>query len=363
MPAKVTCSCGASLTVNDDAAAKKATCPRCGNAISLSRTAIKRLDNPAGSGPPPLPGQSASARAAVPQSGAPHTGSPQTGIVKPPKVATAASREQLSEESEDEEIEDEEIDVQLPEKPRKKKGRRRGLAQVNLGLAFHYFLPFVFLIGTGSGLLATVLDIGVNTFEFEANEEPANFFFFSAGLFMLLTGVIAVPAAALGLLGAPEEAGRGPVTISLGLLFASFLPAAILLFLDHHQWLFFVIGFGALFTAWTFWMGFLNELGKELHQNNLAKEVRRAIVKGIVTAISGFSVVLLGGFLVLAVIQAPYILYFVSPAVLAAILTILFKLGQFDGFFSFFFGPSGIPFALEYANFIGGIRMVILRRT
>src|SRR5262249_7252447 len=120
MPAYVTCGCGTSLSVRDEDVAKKLACPRCGKDVVV----------------------------------------PSTGIQKSPASPPSLARSEPLESEVWEVAED--VDIELPERPRKRKGRRRGLERVNLGLAFHYFLPFVFLTGAGAGLLAVILNMGID---------------------------------------------------------------------------------------------------------------------------------------------------------------------------------------------------------
>src|SRR5262249_1256487 len=152
------------------------------------------------------------------------------------------------------------LDVSRP--VRKPKIDRRGLRRVNQALAFHYVLPFLFLLAAGSGLLALMFAMGIRFFEFANLFEAAHSLFFLSGVLFLIRGSGAIPAVGLAIIGTPPRAGRGLLLASLGLLVAGLVPAALLGLLQDYRWVFFALALVMILASWSVWIGALVRLGK-----------------------------------------------------------------------------------------------------
>jgi hypothetical protein len=306
MPIRHSCECGAELLLREEQRAQGLACPRCRKQIVAAPAEASVQASPG------VPGRAQ-------RSG-----------------GGAAPEQQL-------EVSERDLDISRP--VRKPKIDRRGLGRVSQALTFHYVLPFLFLSAAGSGLLALIFTLGVRVFELGQLVEAAHGLFFFSGVLFLITGIGAIPGIALGLIGTPPKAGRGLLLLSLGLLCAGLLPATLLLILQDHRWVFFVVALITFLGSWSMWIGSLVRLGKILRRPELAEECRRTLVHGIRVAVVCTITLMVGGLAMMLIVRYPIAFWAVGPMFFGALATIAFSLGGFDSFLGFFFAPTAIPFA------------------
>jgi hypothetical protein len=244
------------------------------------------------------------------------------------------------------------------------RARRRYLRGVNSGLAFHYVAPFLFLAGTGAGVLGLVLTVSARAFEWENAVAAASFFFRAGGLFLFLTGAASIPAAFFGLLGASANGGgRATLLACLGLLGIGCASAASLVAFPGFGPGFFALGLATTFGAWIFWVTFLRGLGPSLGRQEVAEEALRTLLGGLKTLAISLPILLVVGFLVAAMVKRPILITVIPATFVGAVVTLAYHFGNFESILSMLLAPTGIPFVLDYLNFVAGLRMLIQRRS
>jgi hypothetical protein len=317
MAIRLTCPCGKKIPIRDEDATKWVSCPRCGVVVNLP---------------------------------------PEEGIGSSPGRPAGRQDRPRHEVEEEDAL----ADLLVRHRRQEGKGRRRYLRGVNRGLALHYVAPFLFLAGTGAGMLALVLVLSGRTFEWEKAVDAAGFFFVVSGVILFLSGALAIPAAFLALLGAPPT---GSLLSSVGLFAAGCLCAALLVVFPGYGPAFFGVALVTLFGAWVFWMIFLCGLGSLLERQEVAEGAGQILWSGVLTLALGLPTLLVAGMLVAAMVKRPFLVLVIPTGVVGAAATIIFVAGGFESLLGMVLTPTGIPFVLEYLNFIGGLRMVILRRS
>jgi len=239
------------------------------------------------------------------------------------------------------------------------RARREYLRWLDRGLVCHYATPFLVLGSIATGLLALSLTLSVRILDWEEAAEGAAFFFRASGLFLFLTAMLAVPTSLCGLLGRPLSA---TLLVSLGLLGPGSLAAAALVIWPQYGPLLFLMGLTLLVVAWVCWMMFLRDLAPLLERPEVAAGAVHALwggVKALAIALPvGFVVVLV----IVAMIKRPILLFFVPVGTLGSLVTVIYLVGSFDTVTGFLLAPTGLPVALEYLNFISGLRVLIQRR-
>ncbi len=241
------------------------------------------------------------------------------------------------------------------------KSRRHYLRLVHQGLAFHYVVPFLFLAGTGTGMLALVLVLSGRFFDWDSAAEAAGVFFRVSGVLLFLTGLVSAPAAVLGLrAGGPA----GLLVTCLGMLAAGALSAALAVVFPVSWGPAFLGGaLALLFGAWAAWMVFLAGLGPVLRRGEVGEGAIRTLWAGGGTLARCLPLLLVGGILVAAMVKWPVLITVIPASFVGAVATIAYHAGGFDSIPALLLAPTGIPFALEYLNFIAGLRMLIERRS
>jgi hypothetical protein len=314
MAIRLTCPCGKQLRIRDEDVTEWVSCPACGVVVNLPPEEGTRV-------PQPPPGKT-----------------PGDGVTVP--------------------------DLEARFRRREARARRRHLRGVDRGLVFHYVTPFLFLAGTGTGVLGLVLSLGARLLEWESAADAARFFFVLSGVFLFLTGALAVPAAVFGLLGgSPGGGGLGALLACLGLLAAGCLSAALLVVFPGYGPPLFAAGLATLFGGWVSWMAFLRWLGPSLRREEVGEGAVRMLWAGVRTLAVSLPVLLIVGTLVAVMVKRPILITFIPATFVAAVVTIAYHVGNFDSVLGLLLAPTGIPFALEYLNFIGGLRMLIERRS
>ena len=239
------------------------------------------------------------------------------------------------------------------------RARRAYLRWLDRGLVCHYATPFLVLGGMATGLLALSLTLNVRILDWEEAAEGASFCFRASGLLLLLAAVLAVPPSLCGLRGRPMST---TLLVSLGLLGPGALAAAVLVILPQYGPLLFLAALTLLFVAWVCWMMFLRDLAPVLE----CPEVAAGAVHTIWGGLKALAIALPVGFVVcvviVAMIKRPVLLFFVPVGTLASLVTLIFLVGNFDTVTGFLLAPTGLPVALEYLNFISGLRVLIQRR-
>jgi hypothetical protein len=319
MAIPVDCPCGARLRIRDENANKWQSCPKCGLILNLPpEEGIRALDHSVTAKPSPL----------------------------------------------SEEAPDEITDVD-PEalRPRTAKARKRYLRGVNVGLALHYVIPFLFLVGTGTGLIGMLVAMNGAIHDWEGTSNAAGFFFRTCGIFQFLVGSLALPVMLFGLFGSPDGAGRGQLLIGSGLLALGTAAAAVLALYPRFGTILFLVALAALFGAWVHWMVFLGRLGPILKRPEFAEGSRQTLMAGVRMLAADIPFLLVLGLLIGFGIKRPLLIPVAPGPFLGAIAVIAWHVGNFDSLLSLFLSPTGIPFTFDYLNFIGGTRNLVLRRS
>jgi hypothetical protein len=325
MAAVVTCPCGTVIQIRDEDLSRWLACPRCGVIVYL---------------PPDEAVGAAPAEDADDWGEAP--------------VPVAAKGEAPGEK------------IEVPDlagrfRKQEGKARRRYLRRVNRGLAFHYAVPFLFLAGAGTGVLALVLILSARMFDWDAAAEAAAVFFRVSGVLLLLTGLLSALPAVLAL-----HAGGsvGVLAACLGLLGVGCVSAALtVVFPSFYGPAFLGLALAVLFAAWACWMVFLAGLGPVLRRAEVGEGAMRTLWAGGWLLARGLPFLLVGGIAVAAMVKWPVLITVIPASFLGALVTIAYQAGGFDSIPALLLAPTGIPFTLEYLNFIGGLRMLIDRRS
>jgi hypothetical protein len=335
MPALVTCRCGAVVRV--PAARKKAriVCPRCQAELHShsGEEGIRTTPSPA----------KASPAAAI------------QGAPMPPVPSVATDTKDVPVEVAP--------DAELVDKDRKRglRAQRRGLKWVYLGLALHFPAPILFALATLTACLALGLSAVGQSPRFDSIRPSAQVFcYISASLYLLLTLVELAPN--LLALSLTDPTGRTFFGTAFGIRCGVCL-CAILVFL------FPTYGPGqlglALVTsvgAWAFWMWGLYRLGDSVNRNDICEGVGRTTLRGLKTLGLALASMIVLFTVVFISIRFPWMLFLFTPAFIGSVVKIAFTQGDFDSILKFFLAPTGIPFVLEYINFILGVRTVLERR-
>jgi hypothetical protein len=233
---------------------------------------------------------------------------------------------------------------------------------VNRGLVLHYVVPFLFLVSTALGLLAVVLAVNARTHGWESTLEAAGDLFVVSGVLFILTGAGAAVAAFLSLLARPP--GLGVLLGCLALSAVGTLLAAGLV--GFSEWPYgpalFAVTLLSLFGGWCCWLAFLRGLAVELHRKEEAHGPVDVFWGALRTLAVVLPLVFFGGILLGALVRRPWLVLWVPAGLVGAVAAVAFRLGGFDSLLRFILAPTGFPFALEYLNFIGGVRQLIQRR-
>jgi hypothetical protein len=328
------CACGAKLQIPDEDIKKWVSCPACRVIVSL----------------PPEDGIRAAAAATTATSAAVRSSRPPPF---PPPFPPPLP-EPAEEESNEEDLEDR-------RRRRKAKARRQYLEGINVGLALHYVVPFVSLVGIGTGVLALISSLNSALLEWESADEAALGFFVASGVFLFLAGSLALPAALFGLLASPNGSGRRPLMSGVGLFAAGTLAAAILIVRPRFGLPLFAAGLGCLFGGWAYWLVFLGCLGPALKRPEVAEGARRTLLAGVRMLAVGIPFLLTLGILVGLGLRRPWLIPVAPGPFLGAVALIAWHVGNFDSLLDLFLAPTGIPFTFEYLNFISGMRVLLER--
>jgi hypothetical protein len=147
------------------------------------------------------------------------------------------------------------------------------------------------------------------------------------------------------------------------LFLAGSAAALLMVVLPRYHAAFFGTALLLLFGGWVCWLIFLAGLGPVLRRDEVRGGAERVLWGGV-RALAVCLPLLLGmGLLVAAMIQRPVLILIIPAGFVAALVTIAYHAGGFDSILGLLLAPTGIPFTLEYLNFIGGLRMLIERRS
>jgi hypothetical protein len=333
MASVLTCSCGAVVRIRRADEKKRIECPRCHAEL---RPAAEEAICTTPASPAPRAAADPSHKAPVPP-------------------AAPASQDLAIEV---------EPDPGLREKDRKRatRGQRRGLRAVHLGLAFHFPSPVAFLLAA----LTTGLTLGLAGLSHSPRTAgaagPAVFFGYVSTGFFLLTGLLEIAPSVLAL-GLTDGPGRWFFGVAFVLRCGACLLACLVLFFPTYAPGHLGMALVAMTIAWGLWMAGLYRLGFSVNRKDITEGAVRITFRGLkILGIAMFT--LLITFAIIGVsIRYPPLLFVFPPAMIGAALKIAFTLGDFDSMLRFFFAPTGVPFLLEYLNFIIGVRTILERRT
>jgi hypothetical protein len=240
--------------------------------------------------------------------------------------------------------------------------RQRSLRWVNHGLSLHYAGPFLFLAGMVLGMLGTILTLSARMYGWTKAADSGWFFFVVSGVFFLLAGAVGASAGFLALLGAGPSASR-TLLPCVALSAAGCLALPLVILVPEFALAIYVGCLATLFGGWVFWMVYLRSLGLSLEREEAARGAVDTLFAGLRTAAFALPVLFLGGLLLAAMVYRPILLLLLPAGFIAALVTVVFILGNFESLLGMFFTPTGVPFALDYLNFIAGVRQVIRRRS
>jgi hypothetical protein len=125
----------------------------------------------------------------------------------------------------------------------------------------------------------------------------------------------------------------------------------------------YLLALAVLCAGWAYWLAFLCRVGQALGRDGIADGATRTLRSGLGTLACSLLLAFVLGVAVAVLVRLPDLIWFVTPGFAGAAATVAYMGGGFDSLLTFFLTPTGVPFALEYVNFISGLRMFILRRT
>jgi hypothetical protein len=326
MPIHISCPCGKRLLIPDGTAATKFLCPSC-------RTVLH----------------------------APH----EAGVPAP-IVPTADASEEVRPVEEPVEVYPEE---EKPDRKRRQhaKIRRQGLNQVNRGLAIHYASTFAVYGGVWAAIIAALFKVAADLSGDEAAAKATGFFFCASSALFLIAGLIELTVLVLCLL--VPAAGAKPFLFGALAAWAPVLALAVWVFWpDDHRPFALAGALVIMLGVWTLWMLFLRRLAVYLHQDEIAAETVRLLVRGLGMML--LAVVLLTaliGFIHLLVyLKYPFMRFVLITVVISMFLGMM-RIAAATRFFEsmvhFLLFPTGILFVFKYLDVIGSLRMVIYRRS
>jgi hypothetical protein len=256
------------------------------------------------------------------------------------------------------------IDLQVRHGKAAIKARRRGLHRVSLGLAFHYpGLATYWAANVTAGVGLTLHVLAKHPKLAESLAEPARSWLTVSSVAILLTWLFELPPTVFGMF-APGGGRRILLVAALALRSVACLFAGLALAgasSDRHV-TFNLMAMMAMTGAWVLWMGFLHGLGGSLGRPEVAAGARETCVRGLRALACSWVLWSIGAAVSLALVRFPPIMQFVPGAAIAAAARVGYHFGGFESLFEFFLYPTGLPFALAYVQFIGGLRGVIARR-
>jgi hypothetical protein len=329
MPTHIKCQCGKPLVIPDGTAARKIVCPIC-------RAVVRAPEQPS----------SPTRAKSLPDAGAP---------LRPVEEATEVFPER--------------------EKPDRKqrrqaKVRRHGLNQVNRALALHYASTFAVYAGIWTAIIAAFLLLAVNLARGDKAEEPLGnamgFFFCAAAGFVLLAGLIELATFAL-CLWVPAAGARLLLFGSLG-AWVGVLALSIWVFWpDDHRPFALAGAFVVLLGSWTLWLLFLRRLAFYLHQEEIAAETVRMLLRGIFMMLLAVVLVTVAMLYISLIVYVKYPLARFTLVAMAitgflGLMRIAAATRFFESMLHFLLFPTGILFVFKYLDLIGSVRMVIYRR-
>jgi hypothetical protein len=245
----------------------------------------------------------------------------------------------------------------------KTRARRQYLRAVDRALLVYYVAPFVFLLGVGSGLLAVIFDLNGELYDWESALATANGLFKISGPFLFFAGLLAFSAAMMGLVGsAPHTGGQRALMGGMGLLAVGCLCAALLAVLPEFRSTLFFAALTILLVGWWCWMAFLGQLGPVLKSTVLDDGAEQALWSVLRTVAILVPLLLFEGVMIGFTVKRPWLIPFAHAPFIAAVAAISYRVGEFESILSLFFAPTGVPFALDYLNFIAGVRGLVQRR-
>jgi hypothetical protein len=321
MAVVLTCSCGADVRLPKGQEQGRVLCPRCGSELRPgSGEPIQKSAAPA----PPAPAAS------------PAPNSPVVEVVPDPD---------------------------LLEKDRKRatRAQRRGLRLVHLGLAFHYGGAATFAVAIITAAVTLGLAGIAHSPKLESAAGPATFFAYISAVFFLLTGLVDAVPSLLGLAVIDAHA-RAFFGVSFVLRCGGCLLACLVFPFPDYAPGHLGLASLAMLIAWGLWMGGLFRVGCTVNRKDITEGVTRITFRGLTTLGLALATLFIVSILLVIGVRFPFLLFIYPPVGIAMALRVMFVLGEFDSILRFFGTPTGIPFLIDYFNFITGVRTVLERR-
>jgi hypothetical protein len=246
--------------------------------------------------------------------------------------------------------------------------RARDLHRLDWGLALHFVSPLVYLVGVLASGLGCFFSVAAQSRNLESMTSPAHFFTFSACLCLLLVGGIEIVNTGLAM-STRGGVGRNFLTGAFGLYCAGSLLAALGMFLDDYRAAFLPCSLLLVTIAWAVWLGYLAAVGRSLGRPEISEQAGRTVMSAFSRmALTGIFWFIIGIGVWFAMLLGarwrawfPGHLLLLTPASVGAAAKVTWYFGKFDSIVEFVLFPTGVPFALEYMNFIGGTRVIIDR--
>jgi hypothetical protein len=254
-------------------------------------------------------------------------------------------------------------DPELLDRDRKRatRGYRRGVRLVHLGLAFHYPAPVAFAVATLTTCLTLGLAGAAHSPKMASAEGPATFFACVSAAFFLLTGLLEVAPSLLGL-ALTDTTGRSLFAAAFAVRCLACLLACLVFIFPTYAPGHLGLALMAMVIAWVLWMAGLYRVGYSVNRKDITEGVVRTTFRGLRTLGLALAVMLVLFGMLISSVRYPFLLFIFPPAMIGSVLRIAFILGDFDSMVRFFFAPTGIPFLLEYINFISSVRTILERR-
>jgi hypothetical protein len=109
-------------------------------------------------------------------------------------------------------------------------------------------------------------------------------------------------------------------------------------------------------------MAFLGQLGPVLKRAEVAAGAEQALWSALRAIAILIPFILFEGVMIGFTVKRPWLILGEHAPFLGASAAIAYRVGEFDSLLSLFLAPTGIPFALDYLNFISGLRGLVERR-
>jgi hypothetical protein len=228
--------------------------------------------------------------------------------------------------------------------------------------------PISYLLAVLASGLGCFLSVCAQSKGLDSMATPAHICLFAAGLCLLLTGLVEIINAALAM-STRGGVGKRFLTGALAAYCVGVPLAALALFVEDYRPAFVAGSLLFVTFAWCLWMGYLAAVSRAMGRAEISEQAGQTVMSAfrVMALTGGFWFIIAVGvwFAMLLGVRwrawFPGHLLFLTPASVGAAAKVTWYFGNFESVTEFILFPTGVPFALEYMNFISGTRTIIDR--